>query len=86
MVNRAPGATGPRAILANGDTMKHAYEVKAVFDDINGEKVVSREGRFERVRDIEKWSRYHFGDVELVYPGFYRLPGRNVAVYYQQLY
>lgn len=66
--------------------MKHAYEVKAVFDDIDGEKVVSNEGRFERVRDIEKWARHRFGDVELVYPGFYRLPGRNVAVYYQQIY
>lgn len=62
----------------------HAYEVKVVGRNADGDKVVVHEGRFARVREIREWAERRFGEVEEVYPGFWRNGG--TAIYYQMLY
>lgn len=66
--------------------MKHAYDVKVVGKNANGEKVVAHEGRFARVRDIRDWALRRFGEVEEVYPGFWRNCCKSVAIYYWKAY
>lgn len=73
--------------MAKGDKMErkiHAYDVKVVGRNADGEKVVAHEGRFSRVRDIRAWALRRYGEVEEVYPGFWR--NGSTAIYYQMVY
>lgn len=65
---------------------RHAYDVKVVGRNSDGEKIVVSEGRFGHVGEIRDWAGRRFGEVEEVYPGFWRNLSENVAIYYEMVY